>query len=62
MKSKDADEIDRKRDAENLDGRYGKIGIPAVAAAVAYKGEIRNTSDVPVAPSTERWLAQRAAA
>jgi len=31
-----------RRQHNNLDGRYGKIGLAAVAAAVRYKGELRN--------------------
>lgn len=31
-----------RRQRNNLDGRYGEIGISAVAAAVRYKGESRN--------------------
>lgn len=62
MKSKNAAEIKRNREEANLDGRYGKIGIPAVAAALAYKGEVRNDADARVAARAERWLAERAAA
>jgi hypothetical protein len=29
---------DARRERANLDGRYGKIGISAVAAAVRYQG------------------------
>jgi len=35
----------------NLDGRYGKIGIPAVAAAVRYQSD----SEVP-APAYRRFV------
>ena len=46
---------DLSRDSQsqytNLDGRYGKIGISAVAAAVRYQGEPRRpTGYVPVDP------------
>ena len=30
---------DSKRDYSDLDSRYGKIGISAVAAALSYQGE-----------------------
>jgi hypothetical protein len=62
MKPKDAVELKGKREDANLDRRYGKIGIPAVAAALAYQGEARHSNDTPLAPRAERWLAERAAA
>ena len=34
---------DSARQYTNLDNRYGKIGISAVAAAVRHQGELRNT-------------------
>ena len=37
-----------KPDEAHLDRRYGKIGIPAVAAAVAYQSEPKNTAYAPV--------------
>jgi hypothetical protein len=40
-------------DRADLDARYGKIGISAVAAAVCYKGESRNPRYAPVAPDPE---------
>jgi len=36
---------DSKRRYGKLDGRYGKIGISAVAAAVRHQGELRNARD-----------------
>jgi hypothetical protein len=36
---------DSQRHYKNLDDRYGKIGISAVAAAVRHQGEQRNVSD-----------------
>lgn len=43
-----ADQRDARRDtstkSSRLDERYGKIGIPAVAAAVRCKGEERKAS------------------
>ena len=62
MKSKDAAEFKGKREDAGLDRRYGKIGIPAVAAALAYQGDVRNTIDAPLVPRAERWLAERAVA
>ncbi|MGI8526404.1 MAG: hypothetical protein ACR2K5_09560 [Pseudolabrys sp.] len=35
----DAHRQDAHRQRANLDGRYGKIGISAVAAAVRFQGE-----------------------
>lgn len=39
----------RRQDAE-LDSRYGKIGISAVAAALSYQGEQHNTTESQLAP------------
>jgi hypothetical protein len=36
---------DSARQYTNLDTRYGKIGISAVAAAVRHQGEQRNVSE-----------------
>ena len=35
---------DSARQYTNLDNRYGKIGISAVAAAIRHQGELRNTT------------------
>ena len=35
---------DSKRQYSDLDSRYGKIGISAVAAALSYQGEQHNTT------------------
>ena len=32
-----------------LQHRYGKIGIPAVAAAVRYQGDVKNPAYAPIA-------------
>lgn len=37
---------DSQRHYKDLDERYGKIGISAVAAAVRHQGEQRNTTDM----------------
>jgi hypothetical protein len=42
---------DSQRQYKNLDDRYGKIGISAVAAAVRHQGELRNVTDVRLAPA-----------
>ncbi len=36
---------DSLRQYSDLDNRYGKIGISAVAAAVCHQGDLRNTSE-----------------
>ena len=46
MKSADNNQ-DKRRQRASLDGRYGKIGISAVAAAVRYQGEVEPRSPVP---------------
>lgn len=35
---------EQRRDRADLDPRFGKIGISALAAAIRYKGETRNTA------------------
>lgn len=55
------------RKGEDLDGRYGKIGIPAVAAALPYQSDTKNQADVPVVQrddarrSEDAWRAELAA-
>jgi hypothetical protein len=41
---------DSARQYTNLDNRYGKIGISAVAAAVCHQGEQRNVTKSPPEP------------
>jgi hypothetical protein len=62
MKPRTAAEISHERGETTLDGRYGKIGIPAVAAAIAYQSDSKSAADAPAASRTEQWLAQLAAA
>jgi hypothetical protein len=50
------------RPESNLDDRYGKIGIPAVAAAIAYQSDAKNSAYAPVESFADRWLAERDAA
>jgi hypothetical protein len=50
MKSQTATAAKAKRGDESLDGRYGKIGIPAVAAAVQYQSDAKNPAYAPVVP------------
>jgi len=41
---------DSARQYPNLDNRYGKIGISAVAAAVCHQGEQHNSSESHLEP------------
>jgi hypothetical protein len=41
---------DSERKYTNLDNRYGKIGISAVAAAVCHQGGQRHTTEVHLEP------------
>ena len=49
------------RSEPNLDSRYGKIGISAVAAALQYQSEVKNPADAPVAPQLDKRFADAAA-
>jgi hypothetical protein len=50
------------RKSASLDSRYGQIGIPAVAAALQYTGEVKNAgTDQAVSQQDERWYADLAA-
>jgi hypothetical protein len=51
-----------KPEVPNLDSRYGKIGISAVAAAMRYQSEPRNMSNAPVVPRGENWRSDSLAA
>jgi hypothetical protein len=50
MKSNNAASTSRQREDDNLDGRYGKIGISAVAAALPYQSDAKNPAYAPVVP------------
>jgi hypothetical protein len=45
--SKSAADANPSRDAGNLDHCYGRIGISAVAAALPYKSNDKNTAYAP---------------
>jgi hypothetical protein len=47
MKSQRANP-EQRRDRAELDARFGKIGISAVAAAVRYLGDVKNPAYAPV--------------
>ena len=40
----------------DLEVRYGKIGISAVAAAMRYQGDAKEAARVPPARQPDRWL------
>ena len=43
-----------ERDDADLERRYGKIGIPAVAAALAYQSDTKNPAYAPVIPRDDK--------
>lgn len=47
----------RRTEDANLDRRYGKIGISAVAAALRYKSETKNPAYAPVRWRYDQWSA-----
>jgi hypothetical protein len=44
------------REQTNLDRRYGKIGIPCVAAAARYAGDQKSPAAAPGAPIDQRFV------
>jgi hypothetical protein len=62
MKSKTAAPSNAPRKGgEDLDGRYGKIGIPAVAAALPYQSDAKNPAYAPVVHRDEAGRSDLAA-
>lgn len=53
MQSKQAAVSRGPREQHDLDRRYGKIGIPAVAAAVRYQSDAKNPAYAPTEPRAE---------
>jgi hypothetical protein len=49
-------QVEETREQTNLDHRYGKIGIPCVAAAVRYAGDRKEPADAPAAPIDLRFM------
>jgi hypothetical protein len=45
-----------RRETQNLDVRYGKIGISAVAAAMRYQGDAKDPAHVAKDRRADRWL------
>ena len=62
MKLNDAAPFSEQRKAEDLGGRYGKIGIPAVAAALPYQSDAKNSAYAPVVHRDEEWRLESTAA
>ena len=62
MKSTSAVTVSMQRKGEDLDGRDGKIGISAVAAALPYQSEAKNPAYAPAVPRDEQWRAELTAA
>jgi hypothetical protein len=52
---------DPRRDESNLDRRYGKIGISAVAAAMRYQSDAKNPAYAPVTHRERRELSEAVA-
>ena len=50
---------DNRRD--DLDSRYGEIGISAVAAALKFKSKANNLAYAPVVPQLDKWIVDEAA-
>ena len=50
MKSNDKAQPDTRSQGLNLDQRYGRIGILAVAAALPYQSDAKNPAYAPVVP------------
>jgi hypothetical protein len=62
MKSKTAAPPSDQRKGEDLGGRYGKIGISAVAAALPYQSDAKNSAYAPVVHRDEEWRDEMTAA
>jgi hypothetical protein len=62
MESNKTARLDHPAEASNLDRRYGRIGISAVAAALPYQSDARNPAYAPVVPRRDdRRIAEMAA-
>ena len=62
MKPNNAAPLSEQRKGEDLGGRYGKIGIPAVAAALPYQSDAKNSAYAPVVHRDEEWRLESTAA
>ena len=45
-----------RREVQNLEVRYGKIGISAVVAAMRYQGDAHRPTHVATTRPSDRWL------
>jgi hypothetical protein len=45
-----------RREAQNLEVRYGEIGISAVVAAMRYQSDAKRPAQVSAQPQPDRWL------
>jgi hypothetical protein len=45
-----------RREAQNLEVRYGEIGISAVVAAMRYQGDVKSPAHIPADRQPDRWL------
>jgi hypothetical protein len=45
-----------RREPQNLEVRYGEIGISAVVAAIRYQGDARIAAPVSTDRHSDRWL------
>jgi hypothetical protein len=61
MKSTNAAARNVPTKGEDLDGRYGEIGISAVAAALPYNGDAKNPAYAPVVHREDRERLEMAA-
>ncbi len=61
MTSNNAIQSPQQKD-QDLDARYGKIGIPAVAAALAYQSDAKNPAYAPVVAREDKRRVEMAAA
>jgi hypothetical protein len=53
---------EQRRDRNELDARFGQIGISAVAAALQYRSDSKNVAYAPVEPARLRLETEDAAA
>ncbi len=52
---------ERGHEEPNLDSRYGKIGISAVAAALPYQSDVKNPAYAPAVQQLDKRMAEEPA-
>ena len=52
---------EQRRERAELDPRFGKIGISAVAAALRYQSDAKNSAYAPAAEPARAWAEEAAA-